>query len=218
MKQFLVTVAGVVVGLLLFAIAAPVILIGVAALVSRPSPPPARTVLVLDLRGGLTDQPSDGPLAFLRGRGLSVIGIEETLRRAETDDRVKGLFVRLPEGGMAPAAADELRLAFKRFRAAGKPIIATDGGALPEIVLPGETGLLVPMGNAVAMADAIRELLSHPEQAMAMGDAGRLRVRRRFTISHTARRLEDIYDFLLEPLKSPTVTALWPETGQTYRS
>jgi len=102
--------------------------------------------------------------------------------------------------------------------AAGKPIIATDGGALPEIVLPGETGLLVPMGNAVAMADAIRELLSHPEQAMAMGDAGRLRVRRRFTISHTARRLEDIYDFLLEPLKSPTVTALWPETGQTYRS
>jgi len=147
MKQFLVTVAGVVVGLLLFAIAAPVILIGVAALVSRPSPPPARTVLVLDLRGGLTDQPSDGPLAFLRGRGLSVIGIEETLRRAETDDRVKGLFVRLPEGGMAPAAADELRLAFKRFRAAGKPIIAHSQGLYADGLVTSTYELAAASGN-----------------------------------------------------------------------
>ena len=46
--------------------------------------------------------------------------------------------------------------------AAGKPVIATEGGALPEIVLPGETGLLVPMGNAEAMADAVCALLSDP--------------------------------------------------------
>jgi protease-4 len=124
MKQFLITMAGVLVGLLLFAIALPVTIIGLAAVASRPSPPPENTVLVLDLRGGLTDQPSSSPFAFLRGKSLSVIGVEQTLRRAETDDRVKALFVRLPEGGMAPAAADELRLAFKRFRAAGKPIMA----------------------------------------------------------------------------------------------
>jgi protease-4 len=52
------------------------------------------------------------------------MGIEQTLRLAERDDRVRGLMVRLPEGGIEPAAADELRGAFKRFRAAGKPILA----------------------------------------------------------------------------------------------
>ena len=131
MKQFLITVAGVIVGLVLFVIAAPLLVIAIAAAASHPAPPPARTVLSLDLRGGLTDQTSQSPFAFLRGKDLSVIGIEQTLRRAETDDRVKGLFVRLPEGGMAPAAADELRLAFKRFRAAGKPIIAHSQGSTP---------------------------------------------------------------------------------------
>ena len=54
--------------------------------------------------------------------------IEETLRRAAADDHVGGLLVRLPEAGVAPAAADELRGAFLRFRAAKKPILAFSQG------------------------------------------------------------------------------------------
>lgn len=82
--------------------------------------------------------------------------------------------------------------------AAGKPVIATDGGALPEIVLPGETGLLVPMGDAPAMAAAMITLLADPVRAEAMGAAGRRRVRERFTIAHTARSIEGIYEYLLK--------------------
>ena len=81
--------------------------------------------------------------------------------------------------------------------AAGKPIIATDGGALPEIVLPNITGLLVPMGDAPAMAEAMRTLLADPARAAAMGTAGRERVRERFTIAHTARKIEGFYQRLL---------------------
>ena len=81
--------------------------------------------------------------------------------------------------------------------AAGKPVIATDGGALPEIVLPGLTGLLVPMGDAPAMAEAMAALLSDPARASAMGAAGRERVRERFTIAHTVHRIEKIYEYLL---------------------
>ena len=82
--------------------------------------------------------------------------------------------------------------------AAGKAVIATDGGALPEIVIPGVTGLLVPMGDAPAMAGAMAALLSDPARAAAMGAAGRERVRERFTIGHTVRKLEGIYEFLLK--------------------
>jgi len=77
--------------------------------------------------------------------------------------------------------------------AAGKPLVATDGGALPEIVIPGETGYLVPMGSAEDMALAISRLLADPAQARAMGQAGKKRVERLFTISHTARKMESVY-------------------------
>ncbi len=80
--------------------------------------------------------------------------------------------------------------------AAGKPLVATDGGALPEIVIPGETGYLVPMGSAEDMALAINRLLADPVQARAMGQAGKKRVERLFTISHTARKMETVYDAL----------------------
>jgi glycosyltransferase involved in cell wall biosynthesis len=90
--------------------------------------------------------------------------------------------------------------------AAGKPVIATDGGALREIVVsgtiegppaPGETGLLVPMGDAQALAAAIAALLADPERARAMGRAGRCRVQQQFTISQTARKVEAAFDRLL---------------------
>src|ERR1700733_1431538 len=107
MKQFLLTVAGVFFGLVLFVIVVPAVLIAVAVSGSRPAPLPAHSVLSLDLRGALTDQEAQDGLAVFGGHGLSVMGIEETLRRAGTDANVGGLFVRLPEAGMTPAAGEE---------------------------------------------------------------------------------------------------------------
>src|SRR5271154_1405729 len=102
MKQFLLTIAGVFFGLVLFVVVVPVVLIAVAVSGSRPAPLPTHAALSLDLRGGLTDQDARDGLAIFSGRGLSVMGIEETLRRAASDSNVGGLFVRLPEGGMTP--------------------------------------------------------------------------------------------------------------------
>jgi len=130
MKQFLITVAGVFVGLLLFFIGLPIVLIASAA-GSAKSPIPAVAVLELDLREGLSDQDPQNPFAMFGGGGTSVMSVVETLERAEDDAKVKALLVRLPETGMAPAAADELRGAFKRFRAAGKPVIAHSQGLYP---------------------------------------------------------------------------------------
>ena len=81
--------------------------------------------------------------------------------------------------------------------AAGKPVVATNGGALPEIVVPGKTGTLVPMGDAKAMAEAVIEILANPAKARAMGDAGRERVKERFTIKHSVATVESLYDNML---------------------
>ena len=130
MKQFLITMAGVFAGLAIFLVGVPVVLISLAASASS-SPTPARAVLELDLRGQLTDQGAHGRLFGLGRSGTSVMTIIETLHRAEADDRIKGLFVRLPESGLEPGMADELRQAFARFRAAGKPVLAHSQGVYP---------------------------------------------------------------------------------------
>jgi glycosyltransferase involved in cell wall biosynthesis len=80
---------------------------------------------------------------------------------------------------------------------AARPVVATRGGGVPEIVQDGVTGLLVPMGDVSAMAGAVGQLLADPERAMQMGLAGRERVLRRFTVEVTARRLESVFERIL---------------------
>ncbi|MBN9318911.1 MAG: signal peptide peptidase SppA [Caulobacterales bacterium] len=130
MKQFFLTVAGVFVGLALFLIGVPFLLVAMAAGAAKPAAAPARTVLELDLRSNFSDQGDSNPLAAFGAGGESLMTVVDTLKAAQNDDRVKGIIVRLPEGGFTPAAADELRLAFKRFRASGKPMIAHSQGLM----------------------------------------------------------------------------------------
>ena len=78
--------------------------------------------------------------------------------------------------------------------AAGKPVVATKGGGVLEIVCDGETGLLVPMGDVDATAQALKYLLTNPEAASAMGKAGRQRVQEFFTIHATVQKAQAVYD------------------------
>ena len=131
MKQFFLTVLGVFTGLILFVVVLPIVLIIAAAASSSEPSTPSNAVLELDLRAGLTDQTPTNPFAAFGGSGLSVLGIVDTLAQAEKDDHIKVLLVRLPEAGLNPASADEIRQAVRRFRAAGKPVIAHSQGFQP---------------------------------------------------------------------------------------
>lgn len=83
--------------------------------------------------------------------------------------------------------------------AAGMPVIASNGGGVPEIIGPGEYGLLTPMGDAGALAAAIISLLNNPAEIRRLGNAGREHVHRKFTAANAARQVEQIYSGL--PLK-----------------
>ena len=132
MKQFFLTMLGVFAGLFLFLVVVPFILITVAvSSASSKEPTPANAVLELDLRAGVTDQAPTNPFAVFGGGGLSTMQIVDTLAQAEDDRRVKALLIRLPEGGITPAAADEIRQAVRRFRRSGKVVIAHAQGFQP---------------------------------------------------------------------------------------
>jgi protease IV len=124
-KQFLITIAGVFLGLLLFFVLIPVAFVASMG-GSKPATPP-QTVLALDLRAPMSDQRPASAFAGLSG-GASVVGIVTRLDRAERDSAVKGLFVRAGELGMAPAHAEEIRQAILDFRRSGKFVIAHSQG------------------------------------------------------------------------------------------
>ena len=134
MKQFLITLSAVVVGMLLVLIALPVMLI--TGLASSAKPHTNGDVVVsLDLRGKMTDQSSSQPFDFLTGKGLSTLEVVTTLHRAADDQHVKAVFIRLPEGGMSPAAAEEIREAIVYVRRASKPVIAHSQGLYPDTMV-----------------------------------------------------------------------------------
>jgi glycosyltransferase involved in cell wall biosynthesis len=76
--------------------------------------------------------------------------------------------------------------------AAGKPVIASRTGGLPDIVDDGQTGILVPPGDADALRAALARVIDNPELAAAMGAAGRERVRR-FYASAVTTAIESVY-------------------------
>ena len=88
-------------------------------------PLPQRIVLSLDLNEGVTEVPSGGPFRLLsRDEGYVLRDIIAGLKKAETDDRVSGLVVRMGDTGLDIATAQEIRDAVSRFRKAGKFTVA----------------------------------------------------------------------------------------------
>lgn len=81
--------------------------------------------------------------------------------------------------------------------ASQKPVIATKGGGVLEIIEDGQSGVLVPMNDENSMAEALKELLRNPERARMLGINGQKRVQEKFLIEHTARNVERVYETIL---------------------
>lgn len=81
--------------------------------------------------------------------------------------------------------------------AAGKAIVASDVGGIPEAVTDGETGLLVPPGDPERLAEGILALLGDPQRAETLGRAGRRRVLEHFPVTKMVGEIEEMYEELL---------------------
>jgi L-malate glycosyltransferase len=97
-----------------------------------------------------------------------------------------------------PSLYEGLGVAALEGMAAAKPVVGTRVGGLAELIIDGQTGLLVPPGDGTALAEAIEKLISDPAMAQAMGQRGAERVSRDFTIEQVARKNEEYYYALLE--------------------
>jgi glycosyltransferase involved in cell wall biosynthesis len=97
-----------------------------------------------------------------------------------------------------PSIWEGFGLVLLEAMAAGKPIVASRTATIPEVVLDGETGVLVPPGDAVALADALAGLADAPDLARRLGEAGRERLQKHFSIEKMVGDTETLYRELLE--------------------
>lgn len=98
-----------------------------------------------------------------------------------------------------PSIWEGFGLVLLEAMAAGRPIVASRVATIPEVVADGETGVLVPAGDPLALADALADLARQPALAQRMGAAGRERLRRSFSIEKMVGDTELLYRELVEP-------------------
>jgi glycosyltransferase involved in cell wall biosynthesis len=134
--------------------------------------------------------PSLRDRAFRRGIGeaVSILGHREDIPEilAASDLVVDASYAGLGlTGSLREALAVET------------PVIGTDIEGHPELIVEGETGLLVPPRNPDALAQAILRLIENPTRAKAMARAGRKRVEAQFSMAQKIQRTEALYQRLL---------------------
>ncbi|GAA3523690.1 glycosyltransferase family 4 protein [Streptomyces osmaniensis] len=129
-------------------------------------------------------RPTEGPVAQTVERyGLE--GAVEFVKGISDAELVD--LVRSAEVACVPSLYEGFSLPAAEAMATGTPLVATTGGAIPEVAgRDGETCLAVPPGDAGALAAGLSRLLGDPELRVRLGSAGRERVLRHFTWARAA--------------------------------
>ncbi len=93
-----------------------------------------------------------------------------------------------------PVRWEGFGLALLEAMLAGKPVVASAVSSVPEIVADGETGLLVPPDDPVALAEAVVALLDDPDRGAGYGRAGLERAHAEFSVARMAERTDAVYE------------------------
>jgi glycosyltransferase involved in cell wall biosynthesis len=142
---------------------------------------------------------------LIAGDGPERAALEEQAARLGLGDRVRFLgtrtdvaeLLRMSSIFVLPSLAEGLPVSVIEAMAAGRAVVATDIPGTNEIVVDGETGLLVPPGDPHALTGALGRLLDDAALRREMGSAGRERVERDFSAAAMVRRIEALYDEVL---------------------
>ena len=170
----------------------------VVGVVGRLSPQKAHHVLFEAVARCLPDVPSlrlvvigDGELGPMLHRSAEQLGIGHRTTFLGTRRDVPLLLPGLDVSCLS-SVHEGVPIALIEAMAAGVPIVASDCGAVRDIVDDGEQGYLVPVGDVDRFADRLRLLAGDPDLRARLGKSGRARAEREFNIKRTARAYEEL--------------------------
>jgi glycosyltransferase involved in cell wall biosynthesis len=136
----------------------------------------------------------DGPLAAPLRQQAKALGITERVRFAgQLSHAGVAELLRESDIFVMPSREESFGVAAAEASACGLPVVSTAVGGVPEVVLDGETGLLVAPDDADALAAALTLLACDPDLRRRLGAAGRAYVARRYVWDLCVNQMEDIY-------------------------
>ena len=99
----------------------------------------------------------------------------------------------LPSTTDAQGATDVFPTVILEAMASARPVVSTRLAGIPELVVDGQTGILAPPGDSIALAHALRQLLRDPDLRLRFGNAGRARIEQNFRIEETVAPLIKLF-------------------------
>ncbi|WNI15332.1 glycosyltransferase family 4 protein [Actinacidiphila sp. ITFR-21] len=159
-------------------------------------------------------RPAKGPVAEAIERyGLGgAVAFVKGISDADLVDLIRGA-----EVACVPSLYEGFSLPAAEAMATGTPLVATTGGAIPEVAGPdGESCLAVPPGDPAALTTALERLLGDPGLRRRLGAAGRARVLARFTWTRAAQSTAELYrTAIAEQAPAPAAPAARTTTART---
>ncbi|MDA0591581.1 MAG: glycosyltransferase family 4 protein [Planctomycetota bacterium] len=167
-----------------------------------------RTVAILKQRGvhaelriaGTTDNEASKYRKELRDLArVHAVASQVHLLGSISEDEVRKILSEAHVFALA-SLAEPLGVAIMEAMAMGVPVVVTRGGGVTELVRDGQDGILVDVRAPAQIADAVQRLLNNPEEARALGDAARQRIKRAFHHRISAETLAETFGIELTGL------------------
>lgn len=154
----------------------------------------------------VVDEIPDGVKFVLVGEGVlkkeleeyaDMLGIRSHIEFKEPVLEIAPLLSSFDLVVLPSSEREGLGLAIIEAMAAGKPVIGTSIGGLPEVIEDGENGLLVPPRDASSLSKAILHIVNNREKARQMGEKGCAIVKDKYSAHEMMRKIENMYDSCL---------------------
>lgn len=133
-----------------------------------------------------------GPLEPELRKAVSRLNIKDNVRFTGFIEEIPKVMALL-DVLVLPSTRETFGRVLVEAAAMGKPVVATKVGGIPEIVDDGETGFLIRPGDPDALAEKVLTLLRDQVLRNKMGDTGRRRVMRRFSLDGMTNEIEEVY-------------------------
>ena len=130
---------------------------------------------------------------------IKELRLEEKVRILPRQDELTKVYeyMKACDIFVLPSIMEGFGVVFAEAMAFGKPVIGCEEGVVPDLVQDRKTGLLVPKDDVDSLAEALDFLLSHPDEAKAMGERGRKLVLKNYTWEKNAEKTIEIYKEVL---------------------
>jgi glycosyltransferase involved in cell wall biosynthesis len=139
----------------------------------------------------------EGPYRPVIEARLKELSLHERVRLVGYQEHVADWLALMDAFVMASYAHEGIPQALLQALAMAKPVVATEVGGIPEVIIQAETGLLVPPKDPGALADSMIRLTHNPDLMEKLGRQGREVVIKKFSLARMAEIVEAVYDGLI---------------------